>query len=79
MTQQHTHEPAKLSRQLVERYLNKLSAQDPSLYYTNTSEVARRIHTLLKEQSNQLSVEEQHVVRDLSVEEVAMILGFHSS
>ncbi len=73
------NEPTKANERkaLVERYLAKLSAQDPNLYYASTNEVARGVHTMLKEHTNRMTPEEQQLVRKLSIEDVAVILGFH--
>ena len=47
------------------------------MYYASTSEVARSIHTMIKEHTNRLSVEEQALVRHVSIEEIQGLLGFH--
>ncbi|ELA08216.1 hypothetical protein MOMA_06631 [Moraxella macacae 0408225] len=66
-------------KQIIERYLAKLSKDDPNLYYASAYNVARDVHRLIKEQMNYLDVDEQNLVRKLSVDDVAMILGFNHS
>ena len=65
------------TRKIIERFLQKLSQDDPTLYYATTSEVARGVYMMIKEHTNRLSVEEQKLVRHLSIDDVAVILGFH--
>ena len=43
-----------------------------------TSEISRSIHTMIKEHTNRLSVEEQALVRRMSIEEIEGLLGFHA-
>ena len=47
------------------------------MYYASTSEISRSIYTLIKEHTNRLTVEEQALVRGISVEEIQSILGFN--
>ncbi len=65
-------------RKIVNRFLVKLTRDEPQMYYATTSEISRSIHTMIKEHTNRLSVEEQALVRNISVEEIKSILGFKS-
>ena len=65
------------TRNLVERFMHKLSDDDPTLYYATTSEVARGVHMMIKEHSNRLAPEEQNLVRHLTIKDIEVILGFH--
>lgn len=74
MTEEHA---SAQKRQLINRFLTKLTQEQPQMYYASTSEVARSIHTMLKEHSNRLPVEEQALVRHMTIEEIQSLLGFH--
>lgn len=64
-------------RKIIDRFLMKLTKEQPQMYYATTSEVARSIHTMIKEHTNRLSVEEQALVRRMTIEEIQGMLGFH--
>ena len=74
MTEEHA---SAQKRKLINRFLTKLTQEEPQMYYASTSEVARSIHTMIKEHANRLSVEEQALVRHVSIEEIQGLLGFH--
>ncbi|WP_182406294.1 hypothetical protein [Psychrobacter sp. GP33] len=74
MTEEHA---SAQKRKLINRFLTKLTQEEPQMYYASTSEVARSIHTMIKEHTNRLSVEEQALVRHVSIEEIQGLLGFH--
>ena len=61
----------------IDKFLMKLTKEEPQMYYASTSEVARSIHTMIKEHTNRLSVEDQALVRHMTVEEIQGLLGFH--
>ena len=65
-------------RKLINRFLTKLTRDEPQMYYASTSEISRSIHTMIKEHTNRLSVEEQALARNLSVQEIEGLLGFHA-
>ncbi|MES1964458.1 hypothetical protein M0N77_03815 [Psychrobacter sp. AH5] len=64
-------------RKIINRFLTKLTRDEPQMYYASTSEISRSIYVLIKEHTNRLSVEEQALVRNISVEEIQSILGFN--
>lgn len=64
-------------RKIVKRFLAKLTQQDPQMYYATTSEVARAIQIMIKEHLNRLDIAEQHLVRQLTVRDIEVILGFN--
>jgi hypothetical protein len=74
MTQEHSviHK-----REIIDRFLTKLTKEEPQMYYASTSDVARNLHTMIKEHTNRLSVEEQALVRHMTIEEIQGLLGFH--
>ena len=74
MTEEHS---SAQKRKLINRFLTKLTQEEPQMYYASTSEVARSIYIMLKEHTNRLSVEEQALVRHMSIEEIQSLLGFH--
>lgn len=63
-------------RKIINRFLIKLTKEQPQMYYATTSEISRSIHTMIKEHTNRLSVEEQALVRKMTVEEIEGLLGF---
>ncbi|MGM8909748.1 hypothetical protein ACS8FB_06460 [Psychrobacter sp. 1U1] len=65
-------------RKIVNKFLMILTKEQPQMYYATTSEISRSIHTMIKEHTNRLSVEEQALVRNMTVEEISALLGFHS-
>ena len=64
-------------RKIVDRFLVQLTKEEPQMYYASTSEIARSIYTMIKEHTNRLSVEEQALVRRMTIEEIQSLLGFH--
>lgn len=74
MTEAHS---SAQKRKLINRFLTKLTQEAPQMYYASTAEVARSIHTMIKEHTNRLSVEEQALVRHMTIEEIQGLLGFH--
>lgn len=65
-------------RKIVNKFLMTLTKEQPQMYYATTSEISRSIHTMIKEYTNRLSVEEQALVRNMTIEEIEALLGFHS-
>ena len=65
-------------RKIVNRFLTLLTKEQPQIYYATTSEISRSIHTMIKEHTNRLTVEEQALVRHMTIEEIEALLGFHS-
>ncbi|HCH26266.1 MULTISPECIES: hypothetical protein [Psychrobacter] len=75
MTEEHA---ADEKRKIINRFLTTLTKEQPQMYYATTSEISRSIYTMIKEHTNRLSVEEQALVRQMTVEEIEALLGFHS-
>lgn len=67
MTEENTPEE---KRKIVNKFLAKLTKEEPQMYYATTSEISRSIHTMIKEHTNRLSVEEQALVKNISIEEI---------
>ena len=65
-------------RKIVNRFLTLLTKEQPQMYYATTSEISRSIHTMIKEHTNRLTVEEQALVRHMTIEEIEALLVFHS-
>ncbi|WP_296173758.1 hypothetical protein [Psychrobacter sp. UBA2769] len=65
-------------RKIVNRFLTLLTKEQPQMYYATTSEISRSIHKMIKEHTNRLTVEEQALVRHMTIEEIEALLGFHS-
>ena len=74
MTEEHA---SVQKRKIIDKFLIKLTQEEPQMYYATTSEVARSIYTMIKEHTNRLSVEDQALVRHMSIEEIQGLLGFH--
>ena len=65
-------------RNIINRFLAQLTRDEPQMYYATTSEISRHIHTMIKEHTNRLSIEEQALVRKITIEEIEGLLGFHA-
>lgn len=74
MTAEHTSTER---HKIINKFLIKLTKEEPQMYYAPTTEVARSIHTMIKEHTNRLSVEEQALVKHMTIEEIQDTLGFH--
>ena len=64
------------TRKIVKRFLAQLTKEEPQMYYATTSEIARSIQLMIKEHTNRLSVEEQALVRKISIDDIKVMLGF---
>jgi hypothetical protein len=64
-------------RKIINKFLMRLTKDQPQMYYATTAEISRSIHTMIKEHTNRLSVEEQALVRRITIEEIEALLGFH--
>ncbi|MBU5615713.1 hypothetical protein KPY62_01070 [Psychrobacter sp. TAE2020] len=65
-------------RKIIDRFLMKLTQEEPQMYYASTSDIARSLYTMIKEHTNRLSVEDQALVRHMTIEEIQGLLGFHA-
>lgn len=74
MTEVHA---AVQKRKIIDKFLMKLTQEEPQMYYASTSDIARSLYTMIKEHTNRLSVEDQALVRHMTVEEIQGLLGFH--
>ena len=74
MTEEHA---STQKHKIINKFLIKLTQEQPQMYYATTSEISRSIYTMLKEHTNRLTVEEQALVRHMTIEEIQGLLGFH--
>ena len=74
MTEEHA---STQKHKLINKFLIKLTQEQPQMYYATTSEISRSIYTMIKEHTNRLTVEEQALVRNMTIEEIQGLLGFH--
>lgn len=74
MTEEHA---STQKHKLINKFLIKLTQEQPQMYYATTSEISRSIYTMLKEHTNRLTVEEQALVRHMTIEDIQDLLGFH--
>ena len=65
-------------RKIINRFLAQLTRDEPQMYYATTAEISRSLYMMIKEHTNRLSVEEQALVRGITIEEIEALLGFHS-
>ena len=77
MSEQYSDRSQDKKRHLIERYLTKLTQEDPQLYYSSTDEIARIIHTMIKNHSLHLEVDEQLLANHMTLQEIEMLLSFH--
>ncbi|MFC6203810.1 MULTISPECIES: hypothetical protein [Psychrobacter] len=75
MTEVHA---AVQKRKIIDKFLMKLTQEEPQMYYASTSDIARSLYTMIKEHTNRLSVEDQALVRHMTIEEIQGLLGFHA-
>lgn len=68
-------DPAK-RRKIVNRFLLQLTRDEPQMYYATTSEIARSIYKMIKEHTNRLSVDEQALVRRMTMKDIEVMLGY---
>lgn len=66
---------AETKRKIIERFLHQIMQENPSYYYAPTADVAREIHLKIKETLSRLPLEEQLLLRRLSVRDVEVILS----
>lgn len=66
-----------IKRRIIQTHLQKLLKTEPTLYYASTSEIARNLHMTIKEHMNRMPVEEQRLFKNLTIEDVEMMLSFH--
>ena len=74
MTEEHA---STQKHKIINKFLIKLTQEQPQMYYATTSEISRSIYTMLKEHTNRLTVEEQALVRHMTIEDIQDLLGFH--
>ena len=74
MTEEHA---STQKHKIINKFLIKLTQEQPQMYYATTSEISRSIYTMIKEHTNRLTVEEQALVRHMTIEEIQNLLGFH--
>lgn len=74
MTEEHA---STQKHKIINKFLIKLTQEQPQMYYATTSEISRSIYTMIKEHTNRLTVEEQALVRHMTIEEIQDLLGFH--
>ena len=74
MTEEHA---STQKHKLINKFLIKLTQEQPQMYYATTSEISRSIYTMIKEHTNRLTVEEQALVRHMTIVEIQDLLGFH--
>ncbi|AGP48590.1 hypothetical protein FQ082_06765 [Psychrobacter sp. ANT_H56B] len=78
MTEKIEENAATHKRKLIDKFLIKLTKEEPQMYYATTSEIARSLYSMLKEHTNRLTVEEQALIRHMTIEEIQGLLGFHA-
>ena len=78
MTEKTEENAATHKRKLIDKFLIKLTKEELQMYYATTSEIARSLYSMLKEHTNRLTVEEQALIRHMTIEEIQGILGFHA-
>ena len=74
MTEEHA---STQKHKIINKFLIKLTQEQPQMYYATTSEISRSIYTMIKEHTNRLTVEEQALIRHMTIEEIQGLLGFH--
>ena len=63
-------------RRLIQNYLHQLTKTDTNLYYSSTTEIAHALYPMIKEHTNRMSVDEQALLRNITVRDIEMLLSF---
>lgn len=62
-------------QKIINDFLHKVMQENPSYYYSPTTEIARAIHQKIQLEFNRLSIDEQILVKPLSVRDIEIILS----
>ena len=65
------------TRKIIDKFLEKVMQQNPDLYYSATTDVARMIHKEIKENINRLPIEEQVLVKKITTRDIEIILSLN--
>lgn len=64
-------------RKIVDRFLAQLTKEEPQMYYATTAVVSRAIHMMILEHKNRLPIEEQLLVKGMTINDIEMMLSFN--
>lgn len=62
-------------RQVIQNRLQRLINDHPDHYYSATSTIARLIHEQINEELSRLSIDDQLMLKPLTVRDIEMILS----
>lgn len=64
------------TKQIIEGLMHKVMGEDPNYYYAPTTEVARAIHDAIQKNTHALVLDDQKLVKHLTVRDIQVILSF---
>ena len=64
-------------RKLIDQFLEQVMQASPDLYYAPTADVARKIHDQIQLQVNRLSIEDQLLIKNVSIRDIEIILSLN--
>ena len=62
-------------RKIINKFLHKIMQENPSYYYSPTTDIARAIHDKIKSEVNRLSIDDQILVKSLTTRQIEIILS----
>ena len=66
-------------KEIINQLVNQLSKESADLYYTDSSTIASLVHHKIQNDSGQLSHQQMEIVKDLSNEDILILLSYKSS
>ncbi|WP_223789618.1 hypothetical protein [Marinicella meishanensis] len=64
-------------QKIIDTLLEQVMQDNPGLYYAPTTDVARKIHEQLQLSMNRLSIEDQLLMKKVSIREIEIILSLN--
>lgn len=64
------------TKHIIESLMHNVMSEDPNYYYAPTTEVARAIHNAIQRNTHALVLDDQKLVKHLTVRDIRVILSF---
>ncbi len=66
-------------KKIVAMIINKLSQEDPNLYYIDSSAIANLVVSKIKKEQGLLSKSELELVKDLNHRDIVILMSYNSN
>ena len=66
-------------KKIVALIINKLSQEDPNLYYIDSSAIANLVVSKIKQEKGLLSKSELELVKDLNHRDIVILMSYNSN